>query len=220
MKMITCTSQSHRTMLDSYFMPSFREHLSRRFSLEVAEIPQFCTTGSYNSRGFRKATKWKLKRIIDCIRQHWDEVLVFADCDIQFFADFSEDLITRMEEYDIVFQDDVKMMCTGFMGIRCNTRALSLFEQSVRSSGRFSNDQLAVNHWLQRTSGVRFTALPRRLYFNIASVNGGTVWEGDRALELPAEMVLHHANWTVGIERKMEMMRWVRDSIVAVPVEP
>ena len=76
--------------------------------------------------------------------------------------------------------------------------------------GKGSNDQLACNALLPQ-SGVRAKLLGADA-FSIWMSNGIRVWKPSHGLPaIPEYMVAHHANYTSGVEHKLELMKLVRE---------
>ena len=53
---------------------------------------------------------------------------------------------------------------------------------------------------------VKMITIPGSAVANWATIGNRTVWAGE-PFGVPAGCVAWHANWTVGVERKMEMLR-------------
>ncbi len=74
-------------------------------------------------------------------------------------------------------------------------------------------------HWLRRKIKTHF---PNRYklkwdYLPVTFFGGGTLtgkcWNPGDSLLVPEGIVLHHANWTVGVERKISQLKYVRDIV-------
>ena len=127
MKLLTFYSDSHKELYEEFFLESFNRLLKDSFELKSKHIDQLSKTGEYDADGFSETMVEKLVQIIDNIDITDDEPLVFADCDIQFFEDFSDDITTELGDYDIKFQDDIVCVCAGFFVCKQNDAVLNFF---------------------------------------------------------------------------------------------
>jgi len=59
--------------------------------------------------------------------------------------------------------------------------------------------------------GIRWNYLPRQFF------GGGTLagkaWKPGMVLQVPQDIVLHHANWTIGIENKIAQLKYVKNVV-------
>jgi hypothetical protein len=42
--------------------------------------------------------------------------------------------------------------------------------------------------------------------------NGDNQWQPGQKINMPKYLVMHHANWTVGIDNKLKLMKQVRNA--------
>jgi len=82
-------------------------------------------------------------------------------------------------------------------------RVMDFWKRRSRSHDRFESYDFFGNAF-----GVRWTYLPARFY------SGGNVrhqhWNPGDRMDIPADIVMHHANWTYGIANKMAQLQYVR----------
>jgi hypothetical protein len=211
MKLYTFYTETHKNLLDDYFLPSFEKHnLKRHFDLEVLNGDQFSKTGDFNSDGTLDTWDQRLGMFIELIEENIDKWIIYSDCDIQFFGDFYEDIMSlaKDEKTDMFAQSDQGTICMGFMMVKCNKISKKFFQKIRKELKNFSNDQMCANHY---KGHIRYQLLPEDKYFTIASVNGGGVWKkGDHNMILPDNMLVHHGNYTIGIENKVALMDFVK----------
>ncbi len=214
MKILTCFTPSHASLFER-----FRSTLAKTnpaLELLVHEGIQLSSSGEYASPGFAQTMTEKLKFILASWEEFADgEVFVFADADVQFFGDIFGDIRANFStETDIAFQDDVCRFCAGFMVIRKNGRTRALLERAALLAPKHPEyDQGALNDLIRTENLVSVSLLPRNKYFTVAATIGCKVWEGER-FEVPQEILMHHANWVIGVDRKLQLMDYVQ-SVVA-----
>jgi|GEM_PF-2679767 len=234
-KMYTYFSETHREMLDQFFLPSVPES----FEVVVNRFDQRCSSGEYLSCGWVKAMAKKVEIIrgaIDSVRQSdGPDFFVYSDCDIRFFSDLSENITSMMSSYDYIAMDD-EIYCHGFMAIRADDRAAFMWEWVAENIEKYQCDQptgnafikeheraTKLNRWIpsviqnqqtrrhMRVGPIRFGMFPRIQYFNYMHLGtNDPLWDGKRPINLSGEqldkMMMMHANFTVGVENKLRML--------------
>ena len=143
------------------------------------------------------------------------QVFVLSDVDIRFYGPFAADLTRRMSHFDVLFQHNrpslpgiPRHLCTGFMGIRNNRRSREFFQlahQRLEALNRPTiGDQRACIEVLEEDPDkLCFDILPES-YWSPGSILGR--WVPGVPLTPPLELMLHHANHTVGIENKIQQL--------------
>ena len=87
----------------------FNDYLKKyNTDLELIDIDrkyeQVCPTGEFRTSGWHQTTTYKLEYIIKIIKENYNNIIVFADPDIQFFGNIKEQLLIELGEYDIAFR--------------------------------------------------------------------------------------------------------------------
>ena len=119
--------------------------------------------------------------------------------------------------FDICFQSDINMPCTGCMMIFNNERTKTFIDSVIRHRNSESNDQLIVNYLLkQNTQVLKHVTLSTFLFPN------GLLYFGEDFVKCPeqyrvikntyhlnVDKVVHfvHANWMVGDNTKTEAFK-------------
>jgi len=206
----------------------FESTVPRDVDVEIVNIDHLIIEKGALSGG-RAISKWKPEFMVDKVGQHWGEVVVVADIDIQFFRPFSDDVIQLLEGKDILFQDRFRTadrigpVNIGFIAMQCNGSVLAFWQEVSRVVTKHINDpprkHRIENLWwdegvvnkLLKTSyskAVRWGTLPDRYWL----ANRRT---GRNSHRIPADIVLHHAIRTGPdtIRSKMAQMNFVRDNI-------
>jgi len=216
MDLLTFYSDSHKEIYEDYFLKSFNEHLSESFDLKVKKIEQLSPNGDYDSSGFMETMMDKLKLILEHLHVGTDP-FVFADCDIQFFRDFKEDILRELGGNDIRFQDDIVCRCAGFFVAKRNDEVKRFFDIVYKETPKYfqqQSDQTAINVILnsQQNFGLKLNerVLPRNKYFTVAASTNAKQWAG-QDFNIPTTLVAHHANWTVGLDNKIKLLQFVKN---------
>lgn len=203
MKLYTIFTPSHRQLYEKYFLPSLPQG---EFELIPTEIPQECPTGSFYKEGWSQTCFRKVELFIKACQENMGETFVFSDVDIQFFGSLKDTLIEELGDFDIACQNDTgPYYCSGFFVCRGNERTLAMF-QAMRD--RYNKeDQTSLNDNI-RMCKSKFLS---RKFFTIAHVTG-QVWKGEDVY-IPSYVLMHHANWTEGIENKIKLLNMVRSKL-------
>lgn len=205
MKLVAVYTSSHERLVNEWFLPSIQddyELLVHRFDGAGG--------GGYRTLDWTAAVLHKSRCIIDAIRNNRGEIVVYSDVDVQFFAPTRERIRDAMYGRDIVCQLDAPngQLCTGFFAVRANDATLALWQEIERCVEREGRDQSAFNRVLRARDDIRFGCLP--LEFFGAGTFYRRKWRPGDRLYVHAHPVMFHANWTVGVDNKLELMRQAR----------
>lgn len=202
MKLYTIYSQSHEKLYNEYFLNT----ISDEFDIITYTTSQYCESGSFYSQGWDRICYDKVTVFKHACKDNLGGFFVFSDVDVQFFGPIKEDLITELGDYDIACQNDCgDTYCSGFFICRCNDSTLSMFEEIIKSYHR--EDQHMLNLAI-RTMGIKAKFLDPKKYFTVGHETM-CPWIGQE-FSIPDQILVHHANWTVGIDRKVELLETVR----------
>jgi len=199
-------------MYENYFYESYKKHLSKNYKLICEVIPQVCSSGEFASDGFDRAMYRKVQIIIDNIDINDKNILVFSDCDIQFFSNLEFDI----NNFDILFQKDFyeNARCAGFFIAKQNKKVLDFFI-SVKSyleknmNGKI-DDQYVINHLISNNEAdINHSYLPSNKYWTVGNETLGKVWNGED-IKIPTDIIMHHANFTIGIDNKLKLLEIVK----------
>jgi hypothetical protein len=142
------------------------------------------------------------------------KIVWYLDVDTVALIDLNIIYATLDNSYDIYFQNDVNMLCTGCMLIFPNNKTISLIDLIIKNKNDKMNDQLLMNNILSSNPNIFniFTLsecnFPNGLlYFNELSDNpyfrqAQTFFK--KSME-PVYFV--HANYMIGIDTKIEALK-------------
>ncbi|MFK7759256.1 MAG: hypothetical protein AB8C13_04840 [Phycisphaerales bacterium] len=234
-RMYTCFTESHKPMLDEYFLPSVPDS----FEVVVNQFDQECETGEYLSDGWVRAVSRKIEVIREAIEHtrstEGPDYFVFSDCDIRFFTDLGPDIAHHMKTHDFIAMDD-DIYCTGFMGIRADDRAAFMWKWAAENIEKYGCDQPTGNAFIKAhlramklgkliprvlqtpklrrhtdAGPMRFGKFPRIKYFNHMHLGiGDAIWDGVVPIKITDaqfdSMLMLHANYTRGMENKVRLL--------------
>lgn len=179
---------------------------------------QHSKSGLFDTEGFRDTMADKLKMVLGILSAMDDgELFVYSDCDVQFFGRVHNDLenIANIQpKADLWFQHDGNgEFCAGFFMARNTNFARSILKESLEIINNYRDDQPAINYVLNKgrfdgKSG--FELLPER-YWTYGAKYG--LWKNQTDFEVPNDIIMHHANWCVGIDTKHVILDLVKNKV-------
>ncbi|MEI6563412.1 MAG: putative nucleotide-diphospho-sugar transferase [bacterium] len=205
MKLISTYTPSHRDLKDRWFLPSIVDD----YELCIHEA-NIGGNGSYMEADWSRAVEFKSQIIIQTIKDNLGDCFIYSDVDVEFFSSTKGAILQALRERDIacLMDDPEGLYCTGFFAIRATRQTLRLWEDVYRAVQSERRDQLAFNRIILGMDGVRHGLLPTR-FFGPATFKRKR-WEMGERLYIPLSPYLFHANWTIGIRHKLELLRQVK----------
>ncbi len=213
MKLYALYTPSHTILKDEWFLPSLQDN----FDLAIEFHEQTCSSASFMNVGWTRTTIKKIELIIQAIEENWGKVFIFSDVDIQFFAPIQKKIEKLIKGKDMVIQKNQPngQLCSGFFACRANEKTLQLWKDAyeIMLNNKEISDQAALNKCLRgkykaNKYNVVWDYLPA-IFFGAGTLTGHG-WKPKRKLPVPKNIVLHHANWTRGIENKIAQLTYVR----------
>lgn len=229
MKLYTFCDDNFR-QLEKRFIETFQD--KGEIEISVAELPlikesQVC--GGYDVWIF------KVQDLIDKIRSHQGEVILYTDIDIQFFKPVKTIIEKLIVDHDILFQRNPMpskgLINIGFMVIRCSNKTLKFWQKVLaRIKKNKQHDQAIVQELLRavidpctwenrilrklgrykaRMKGrkpLRFDVLPLTFW---AYHGKNELWNR----QMPKDIVLHHATWATTEEQKIIQMDQIKSCL-------
>jgi len=198
MRIYTAYSESHSSLFTDYFLAT----LPISLELHTKKIPQICVSANFYEAEWSDICFEKVLYFKQICEQEMGNIFIVSDVDVQFFSDPVDQLLYELRDFDIAGQDDIHAMCSGFFVCRANESTLKMFT-SMADNYRLE-DQTSLNDNLHM---VKHKRLSHR-FFNVAHYLNGT-WD-NRDFDIPKDIIIHHANWTVGVQNKIELLKLVR----------
>lgn len=204
MKLIAAYTRSHERLTNEWFLPTIRDEYELK--LHRCDVEGH---GRYMERDWTEAVLFKCGRIIEAIRENPGEILVYSDVDVQFFGPTKDSIREAIVGKDIVCQLDSPngQVCTGFFAVRANDATLGLWEEVRACVRKDARDQPAFNRIL-RERKIQFGCLP--LQFFGTGTFFRKMWDRDGRFYIPKNPLMFHANWTVGVDNKLALLRTTR----------
>ena len=198
MKLFTFWSKSVERMKDEILIPSM---IDGEYELIDIETPNLCESGVVDGEGFKQLSFDRLKSLAGIIRSEKDPFL-HCDIDVQFLAPSKDVLMEELGDYDIAFMDDYGTACCGFHICRPSKKLADFFDLCYETDG--VNDQDALNKII-RTSDLRWKLLSG-LFWNYGHHRRG-IWVQYNwdSMDIPSDILVHHANFTYGQDNKIAM---------------
>lgn len=219
-KLYAFYTPSHEILKDKFFLPSIQDDFE--IILEFGE--QTCASARFMNEGWTDTTLRKVELIIKAIEENWGEIFIFSDVDIQFFAPIQEIILTLMEGKDIIMQrnNPEGVLCTGFFACRGNEKTLRLWKdvKKMMQKNKLTSDQISFNRCIKKKSkknpyGLMWDYLPSAFFgAGTLAAYPGYLWKPGKKLDIPHDIMMHHANWTRGIKNKIAQLKYVRNQVL------
>ena len=208
MKLLTVYTQSHRQMLEEWFLPTLQD------DYELSSF--FCDVeggGQYLQEDWSRAVLFKSRKIIETIKENMGRVFVYADVDIEFFGPTKPEILNAIEQKDIVCQLDNPYgdLCTGFFAIRANLLTLRLWEDVYKAAKIENRDQMAFNRIIRDMKNIRFGYMSSQ-FFGTGTYHAED-WEEGSKFYIPRSPLMYHANYTIGVDNKITLLKQVREVV-------
>lgn len=216
-KLYALYTPSHRTLKDSYFLPSIQDD----FDVICEPAEQKCSSARFMDTGWTETTTAKVDLIIRAIHENWGNVFIFSDVDIQFFCPIQETILSLLKDNDLIIQKNSPngVLCSGFFACKANEKTLTLWTdvRKIMEKNSSKSDQISLNQCIKRNSkknpyGIKWDYLPDTFF------GGGTLtgheWHPGKKLPIPANIMMHHANWTKGIHNKIAQLKYVKQTVI------
>jgi hypothetical protein len=222
MKFLTFFTTSHKILFDEYFEKSFKNNFKDCELITKNFEKQHCESASYHQRGWGETQRNKLNFVIEEASKFPGEIFVFCDADIVFIKNFKEDIISKLQTYELVCQRSYSKnnisennrriikhsMCSGFYAFISNKNNLD-FLKLVRDS--IVDDVRADQYYFNLYKDLINFDLLGDEYPNIGLFTDGKV--ADKNLSFDKETIskhnLIHCNWTSNFKEKYDLMKKV-----------
>lgn len=222
-KVYTVYSDSHKQMYEKWFKGTMKDD----FIIISRKIKQSCKSAEYMSEGWVSSVLNKIPLIEEAIKDNRKRgFFIFSDVDIQWFKPTKSKilkLLTKNKKIDLFFQrDDINprnglpYFCTGFFICRANKRTHKFWKKvkETMKKNRWG-DQKSANEVIDKkiVKGLRVAHLPFKFWGARSNSLKKEKWEKGMPLYPPKNILIHHANWTVGVDNKIRQLKYVSDMI-------
>ena len=215
-KHYTFFSDSHRICL-KYFLNTFP--FEDNIDLTIRHIPQECESAEYESDGFDKSMIRKVEFINQSFCELDDnDILIFTDVDVIFLKPYKDLFLKELGDSDIIFQSDTGTVCMGVFCCRVSNKTrfffkelLDLLNKDASTLKKFKHDQQAANLMLTSKNYNLDVKLFSHKVFNCGFL--GKLYKGEDEVKFPNDMVLLHANFTIGLDNKIKLIKMALDQL-------
>lgn len=204
LKLYTIVTQSYKDIFNDMFLPRVPKSFDKitvDYYMNNDAIP-----GNVDSNDFKNLSLKKMKLMHHYIKSNFGNVILFCDTDIVFLQDFKDDLLNRIKDYDILFQDNSNDTYNcGFIVFNCSDKVLKFWELIMsnynENTTKYINEQMAINELIHPTD-IKHGYLPKSYYANSTWCNPFNESSLSNAVNLiPTDAVLVHCIATDGGER-------------------
>ena len=177
---------------------------------------QPCPSGSYGKAGWKKTQYKKVSYWKEAIDNNIGDTIICSDVDIQFLKKTKPFLIKKIKKFDILFQSNntKNEICSGFFICKCSARVskfmdivLNKLKESINIPG--AGEQHIMQLLLKDKSlcNLNYGTLPRNRFWS-----PGFKYKNLKTLDICSKIMVHHANWTEGVELKLDQLNHVKNS--------
>jgi len=216
MNIYTHYSESHKELYEKYFKPSLRRLYTKDdVTIRVVEHKQTTASGVFMEQGWLESMRYKLQVILQAIEENWNDYFIFSDTDVIFYQPFVDDMLQEIQpnNYDIVCQNDCGSLCAGFFIAKGNENIQKLFTLIYNNFARMVNDQVALNYYKDT---VKYKLLDVNKYYTIGNFfnnkDGTHIWDGKTDIVPSDSMMVHHANYAVGVLDKIRLIKMIKEN--------
>lgn len=198
-------SESHRSLVDRFLLPSFERSGSGRSSeLILAEAPQLCESGRFGSSGWRSQTRLKLELARQaCERVGDGGLFACADADILFLGEWAEEALRQMGGAELAAMADPRLSSCFYVA-RATPQVRRAIDLALERWGEWPGDSAALRDCLSEV-GAEVVLLDRR--FANPGILGAPLplQLGQATFSPPHDALVFHANFCA-LEDKAELL--------------
>ena len=218
-KLYTVSSPSHAPMFHRWFLGTMQDD----FEVVSRTIDQSCAAGEYMTDGWTEAVSQKIPLILEAIDAHFENgFFIFSDVDIQWLGPVQpriRRLLAEFPDVDIFFQHDAlrnpgsaENICTGFFVCKGNIRTRAFWQLVGKSMRRTRRGDQLTSQAIIRSNvirGLKVGYLPREFWGPGSMETAPLRWSPGMFLDPPQGLLMHHANWTVGVPNKLAQLEYI-----------
>lgn len=214
---ITAYDDRFESLYLTHFLPSFnRLDLDRDFELEVHKLGW--EYGTYGESQYKKSYRKELDNVIAIVEANLGRLIVWTDIDVHMYRHPLEEMDLELRNCDVACQmDSGSVYCTGFQFFVASPRIVQFLRDWAAlddSSDKWSSAQESFNEQILKSDLV-FRKLPIE-YWTVGLSGKKEVWDGVSVVSIPKPpigIVMHHGNFTVGLDNKKLMMDVIQRSV-------
>ena len=206
---ITGYDSRFEEIAQKHFFPSFEKcYMQHQFDLVVHKIE--APFGSYGQEQYNASYAKEMDFVLDLMQRNRDRIVIWSDIDLHFYRSPMDHIKETISRYDLSCQmDSPDVHCTGFMYFWCAQKIINFFYlwRALNQKGGWQSAQDSFNEAIKQSPNLVVQKLPKQFYTH--GLDTSEVWDGKDITKLPKrpkDCILHHGNWTIGLENKMALM--------------
>ena len=218
MKLYTYTTFSQKEILEKYFLPSAAE-----FDV-IVKMEENDKIFNFYHEEFTELMKNRSRFYYEMVSENAGQQIILCDCDILFCKPALKLIQETLADHDLIASCDFSRisgieLCGGFIAINCHNNIIELFKKIIDDpDGVFKypqRDQRALNHYIQSIP-IKHKMFERNIFWNLGFSNReNPVWGGEpenlKGINVPSEIIIFHANFCIGIEKKLYLLEKVKE---------
>lgn len=205
---------SHEVFFKEWFEPS----ASKEYTLfPKKHSDQISKTATYAEDGWRETQYKKVLYWKKAVEDNMGDLIVCSDVDIQFLNNSKDFLSKAIKGSDIAFQQNQKggPICSGFFICRCSLKTLNFFDIISKRLKKIMHKPGGGEQYQM------WKLLNEDWYdFDIVKLSHDRIWtpgfkyKNLEDLNIPHEILIHHANFSEGIDNKIDQLDYVKSIYV------
>jgi hypothetical protein len=208
MRLYCFFTDSHEVLFKNWLLPT----AAIEYEVLHKSSRQYSSSAEYCSKGWRLTQIKKISYWIKAIEKNMGDIILCSDADVQFLGKTENKIFRLLGENDIIFQPSTDLVpaCSGFFACRCSTRTLNLFkilkQRLKNNKNKLDGEQIELNKLLKEKwyIDLKWDLLPHNLFWS-----PNHLYEDVSELKVPKNILMHHANWTNGVENKIKQLEHV-----------
>lgn len=212
MRLVTYYTDTHQEMCQRYVL----SRAWRFDDVRATHCQQKCPTGAFKSEGWDACMLDKLECLLRLPQD--GQATLYVDSDVVLMPGLAEwcEATIRQADFDaVLYSDDVVQWCAGVMLFRSTAKVHAWWRLVADMSPIWRLPDQDVIHHLRAQSADRkgvlplpMSSMPGDVISNWATIGNRSVWQGE-PFDVPPTCLAWHANWCVGVDTKVEMLRRV-----------
>ena len=203
------------------------DHLEMSHELQVAILEQCgvqleiaqcdLPSGDFMTPQFYDVQKFKIQTVLKNLEDRSCSMVAYFDSDIVIRGDAVSAMCKSIGERDICFQRDRGSFCCGMFIAKNNDKTVSFFTEVLNRLDHLKDkyvhtaaDQTVINDMLHTEEIDLDFGFLDDAFTTYGNINTEVrLWEGEEFL-LDDSVVAFHANFTIGMESKLQLMNYVK----------
>jgi hypothetical protein len=210
-------------MAERHFLDSWKSlKLDESFDFVCVDVKE--EYGTFGEKKFNESYNKEIEAMWQLLMKYRDRFVVWSDVDMRIYKNPLPDLLGRWDGANLWTSMDSPVgvepadHCTGFQFFLVTQKMINFYRlwMEVDAEKEWGYSQQSFNEALRRMVMVDVKPLPKQ-YWTIG-LEGQKVWSGRNLDDIPnppQDIILHHANYTIGFENKMKLLDEIKEKVSA-----